>query len=175
MPEAIIAAIRLLIPLSILRFPILGAILAILLDYYDFELLRFLGKGDLTYYQDLDKSLDLYYLSLEAYISTRWANRLARYTALLLFSYRLIGFLLFLTLRNPMLLVIFPNLFEFFYLFYLLFKRIFKKDPVLSFRGLLIILLILLIPKLIHEYFLHVNTAQSWNENKYIQMIFQDK
>lgn len=154
----------------ILKLPLLGGILAIVLDYYDLNIISYLNHGNLDNYQLIDKVLDEYYLSLEAYVAVRWTNRLARFAAIILFTVRLLGFVIFLFSRNAIFLVIFPNVFEFFFLFYLVFKVIFKKDPITSIPRLLIIIVMLTIPKIIHEYFLHVNTTYPWTENKYFKV-----
>lgn len=164
MGEILTIIIRLMLPLSILRYSLFGGLLAIFLDYFDYDLIRFLDNGDLTNYQVIDKSLDLYYLSLEVYVVISWKNSLARIAALLLFIYRVFGILIFFITNNLLFLVIFVNLFEFFYLFYLSYKKIFHKDPATSIRRLLIILFLLLIPKFLHEYFLHITTFKTFLE-----------
>lgn len=158
MGEILTIIIRLILPLSILRFPLFGALLSISLDYFDYDFIRFLNNGDLTNYQIIDKALDLYYLSLELYVTTSWQNSLVKITSLLLFIYRILGILLFFLTQNVIFLVIFLNLFEFFYLFYLGFRKIFQKDPVTSIVRLMIIFFLLLIPKFLHEYSLHITS-----------------
>lgn len=156
MGEVLTIVIRLILPLSILRYPLFGGLAALFADFTDYQLIIFLNSGDVTNYQVIDKALDMYYLSLEAFVAVFWKNELARFAAILLFFYRLLGFLLFFITQNLLFLVIFLNLFEFFYLFYLGYKKIFQKDPVTSPAKLLIILFLLLIPKFIHEYSVHI-------------------
>lgn len=166
----IVVIVRLLSSFLILRFPLFGGVLAVILDYLDFAILRFLG-APLEEYQILDKTLDIEYMTLEVFVALFWTNQIARNTAVGLFFYRLAGVAIFALTQNPIMLVIFPNLFEFFFIFYLGFQKFLKKDPITSFSKLVIILLILLIPKLIHEYFLHVNQAEPWSENKYFKAV----
>lgn len=160
--ELIFIGIRFVSSLPIIRFPLLGVVLAIIVDYFDFEILKFLNHGDLLMYQNLDKSMDLFYLGLAAYASLRWTNALARRAAIGLFFLRLVGFGLFVVFQTPWLLLLFPNVFEWFYLYYLSYKKFFKKDPVETKKQLFGVLVLLTIPKLAHEYLLHINTVHPW-------------
>ena len=155
-------ALRLILPLSILKFPLLGALLAIALDYVDFELYRDFNHGNLEHYQEMDKILDMYYLSIEAYVTASFKNRTVKKTLFALYIYRFLGFILFTFTQNIWVLLIFPNVFEALFIFYLASKRIFKKDIIPSFKSLIPILLILFILKLIHEYFIHITTVEKW-------------
>lgn len=169
----IVVLLRLIIPLTIFRFPLLGGLIAILLDYLDFQLIQILNHGDLTNYQFTDKLLDIYYLTLEVGVVLIWKNKLVRQIGLVLFLYRFIGFLLFSVFQNPLILVLFPNVFEVFYLSYLSSLKIFKKDLLTSTKTLFIVLTIFMSFKIVHEYFLHINNTHPWTENKYIKEIFR--
>jgi hypothetical protein len=70
-------------------------------------------------YQGYDKALDIYYLTI-AYISTlrNWTNRFAFKLDRFLFYYRLLGVTLFELIQLRPLLLIFPNTFEYFFIFY---------------------------------------------------------
>ena len=160
--DLIFISIRLLFSLPILRFPLFGAVLAIFIDYFDFEILKLINYGDLTNYQYLDKCMDMLYLAMEIYMGLRWKNNLARLALIILFFYRLVGFGLYSMLQSPFILLIFPNIFEWFYLYYLSYKKLLKKDPVTSIGRLIWILIGLTIPKLVHEYLLHLNTIHPW-------------
>jgi hypothetical protein len=114
----IVVALRLVLPLSILRWPLAGGILALVVDAVDVVLVDGLASlfgeplefGPL--YAQIDKWLDTYYLAIEAAVAYRWAERTLRTTAIALFAWRLIGVILFeITAVRP-LLVVFPNLFE---------------------------------------------------------------
>jgi|SRR3989344_609503 len=163
----IIVALRLVLPLTIFRWPLLGGLIAMIADALDVVLITYLNMGDFKNYHQVDKYLDMYYLSMEVYVSLFWKNKLARGTSIFLFLYRTIGFILFEVTKLRLLLFIFPNLFENFYLFYLGYKKITKKDPISSFRNLFLILVLLLIPKLIQEYILHFALLQPWNWIKF--------
>jgi hypothetical protein len=112
----VIAAIRIAGSLPVLRWPLAGGILAILVDLSDLLLRDTLDLGGVGDYQSLDKWLDLVYLCTFLIVALRWDGR-ARSIAVALFAYRLVGFALFeLTAARPLLLV-FPNVFEFWFLF----------------------------------------------------------
>ena len=97
----IVIIIRLLIPLTILRWRITGAIASMLMDAIDVVLVDVLatafnepgGFGDR--YQLVDKWLDMYYLAFELYVSLSWSNVLARNTSIFLFVFRLVGLIAF--------------------------------------------------------------------------------
>jgi hypothetical protein len=160
--DLIFIATRLLFSLPILSYPLFGGILAVVIDYFDFEILKFINNGDLSMYQSLDKSMDMLYLSLEAYVSLRWVNKLAKYTSLGLFFYRLIGYVLYGVFQAPWILLLFPNVFEWFFLYCLVYKKFLKKDPIQTKWQLVRVLIFLTIPKLAHEYLLHINTIHPW-------------
>lgn len=158
----IVILLRLLLPLLIFRFRITGAIVAMAADALDVITITFLNRGEFSSYHTTDKYLDMYYLTIEGYVSLSWKNTLAKRTSVVLFVWRVIGFVLFELAHVRALLFFFPNLFENFFLFYIFNKRFAKKDLVSSRKRLFIILVLLLIPKLAQEYFLHVYEAQPW-------------
>ena len=87
-----------------------------MLDQTIFQLFTTLN---LEGYQSYDKALDVYYLTI-AYLSTlrNWKNLFGFELDRFLFYYRILGVALFeLTQLRP-LLVIFPNTFEYFFIFY---------------------------------------------------------
>lgn len=171
----VIFLIRLIVPFIILKNPLLGGIVVILADFWDRDLILLLNNGNLVDYQLIDKLLDVYYLTFEVAVVLTWKNKLVRKVALGLFLYRFLGFLLFLIFQIPIILVIFPNIFEYFYLFYLSSIKLFKKDIFSSIKVLIIILIIFTAGKVMHEYFLHINTSHPWTENKYIKIVLNFK
>src|SRR3954471_4548807 len=122
--QAVVIAIvlaRLAVPLLIPRFPLV-ILAALVLDAADNSLLGWLTDVDLGpggSYQSVDKALDIYYLAI-AYLSTRhnWTSSPARRIAQALFYYRLVGGALFELLDARVLLLAFPNTFEYFFIFY---------------------------------------------------------
>lgn len=163
----VIVFLRLILPLMIIRRPLFGGIISMVADALDVVLITALNMGDFNNYHLIDKYLDMYYITLECYVSFFWKNSLAKKTSILLFIYRGTGFILFELTKIRLILFIFPNLFENFYLFYLGYKKLLKKDPVKSIRGLAVILTILLIPKMVQEYVLHFAQLQPWNWVKF--------
>jgi hypothetical protein len=157
------------VPLTILRWPLGGALLAVALDALDVVLVDSIGLltgetgGFGSNYQTIDKSLDVYYMSIQAFVSLRWTNALARNTSIFLFVYRIVGTVLFEVTGIRQLLFFFPNLFENFYLYYVVALRVFPQYAVNNPSQLGIVLFILLLPKLAQEWVLHVQDIQPWN------------
>jgi len=168
MPALIVIAIRVLVPLSILRWPLAGGLLSLVVDALDVVLVDtiagLLGQppefGPI--YAQLDKWLDLYYLALEVIVARRWPEVVARRAAYLLFAWRLLGVILFeITVERP-LLVIFPNLFENFFLYVLVVRRWFPRFMPQTVRQTILVNAILLVPKEIQEYVLHWEELHPW-------------
>ena len=153
----LIVLLRLILPLTILRWPLAGGVLALVADALDIVFASLIDLGGLWNYHSLDKYLDTYYLGLEAIVAQRWLA-LPRWTATLLFGYRLIGVVLFEATNIRLFLFLFPSLFENFFLFYAVLLQFFP-DYDLTPRRLAFWLAILLVPKMIQEYVLHY---QQW-------------
>lgn len=171
MGPVIVALLRIFLPLSILKWPLAGGLLAWVLDAIDVEIINTLGFWDdfkfkNLDYQVLDKYLDMFYLSLELYVVLSWKNLLVKRTAIALYVYRLIGFVLFEIRDQRYFLFLFPNLFEYFYVFYLAHKRILKKDILTNYRIIALVVLGLLIPKLVQEYIANVKEFPIWSSIK---------
>jgi len=116
----LVVALRLLIPLGILRYPLPAIIAALVIDAADQTIFQQTTNIDLEEfnYQGYDKALDIYYLAI-AYIATfrNWRSGPAVLIAAGLWYYRLVGVTLFeLTQWRP-LLILFPNTFEYFFIF----------------------------------------------------------
>ncbi len=109
---------RLLLPLLIPYYPVPALVACMVLDSADQSIFQKFPAIPLEGYQSYDKALDVYYLSV-AYLSTlrNWTNQIAFRTAQFLFYYRMVGVVSFeLTQWRPI-LFIFPNTFEYFWLF----------------------------------------------------------
>jgi hypothetical protein len=145
-------AIRLLIPLVILRRPLLGGVLAIVADLSDIAIFNVWGWPPWPYHQ-LDKALDVYYLTLEAWMARRWAAT-ERNVALSLFAYRLAGVAVFESLGWRPAMMLFPNVFEWWFLLVLLRDR-YRPGYVFTAARTAVWLVALLVPKLGQEYLLH--------------------
>lgn len=155
---------RLLVPLSILRWPLAGALASMLADAIDVVLIEVIGLDGFDHYAALDKGLDLYYLSFEAFVSLRW-EPLAKWTSLALFAYRAVGVVVFEATQVRALLLVFPNVFENFYLLYLALRKLMPAYALTPPR-LVALLLLALVPKLAQEYLLHYAEAQPWDWTK---------
>ncbi len=165
--ELIVIGLRLVIPLLILRYWLVGGIVAMVLDALDVVIIELIGHGGFgSHYAELDKLLDTYYLSLELFVAWRWSNPWTRWPAIALFVVRLIGVVLFEIVDEHYILFIFPNLFENWWLYCVFVLRFFPKLEPKSVRSVVIPMILLLIPKMIQEYILHVAEAEPWNWTK---------
>ncbi len=110
---------RFFVPFSIPRYPLPGVLASLILDGIDQTIFQLFTKLPLDNYQGYDKALDVYYLTI-AYIATLriWGNLFAFQLDRFLFHYRLIGVTLFELIQFRPLLMIFPNTFEYFFIFY---------------------------------------------------------
>lgn len=149
--------IRLLVPLTIFRWPLFGTLISMFADILDYSFLLVTTDANIKIYQFWDKSLDIYYLSLAAYTTFSWIDKIAQKISIALFTYRALGIFLFIVTYNRKLLFLFPNFFENFFLFYLIYLFFTKKGILFSNRSILIVVLTaIFIPKLIQEYFVHI-------------------
>ena len=112
----IIGAVRILGSLPVLRWPFYGAIIAILVDQSDLFMMNLIHLGGVNDYQTFDKYLDQVYIALFLVVAWRWAG-IERNLALGLYLWRFAGFLAFEFTESRGLLLFFPNLFEFWFLF----------------------------------------------------------
>ena len=111
----VIAVIRIAGSLPVLRWPLAGGVLAILVDLSDLLLRDALDLGGVGDYQSLDKWLDQVYLGAFLIVALRWSGP-ARSIAVALYAYRLVGFVLFELTGERALLLVFPNVFELWFL-----------------------------------------------------------
>jgi len=130
------------------------------LDTFDVTLVDILGGrhgfgGEIIDYQYLDKLLDIYYLLFAFVVSLRWKNTLARHTSITLFCYRFVGVALFLLTGWRTLLLIFPNIFEYFFIFYLVTQKFLPGFRLEKISHLVIVLLVIGLPQICREYVYH--------------------
>ena len=111
----IIAIVRVLGSLPVLRWPLIGGLIAVLVDLSDLFMMNLLHLGGVRDYQSFDKYLDQVYLLNFLIVSRRW-EPLLRNVALSLYLYRLLGFLVFEFAGDRDILLFFPNFFEFWFL-----------------------------------------------------------
>lgn len=110
------AAFRIATSLPVLRWPLAGGLLAIGGDLADLLLRDLVDLGGVGDYQLLDKALDQVYLALFLVMALRW-HGVERRVAVALYLYRLVGSLLFVATGERAVLLLFPNVFEFWFLF----------------------------------------------------------
>jgi hypothetical protein len=153
----VVAVARFLIPLSIPRFPLPGIIASLLLDAVDQTIFQQFPGLQLEGYQGYDKALDIYYLAI-AYISTlrNWANSFAFQVSRFLFYWRLVGVALFELTHLRWLLLVFPNTFEYFFIFFEAYRL--RWDPERMSKKLVIgaAASIWILIKLPQEYWIHI-------------------
>jgi hypothetical protein len=147
----VIVAVRILGSLPVLRWPLAGGLLAIAVDLSDLLLADLLGLGGVDY-QALDKWLDQVYLLTFLIVALRWSDP-ARAIAAGLYLIRLVGFVAFELTGERTLLLVFPNVFEFWFLF----VAAVGDERVARWRPLALgaLLLALTLAKLAHEWALH--------------------
>ncbi len=115
---AVVAA-RFLLPLLIPAFPLPAIVACLVLDGIDKSIFELFTTADLEGYQSYDKALDVFYLSIAMLAVLRnWTSGPAAEVARFLFYYRLVGVLLFELVEWRPILMIFPNTFEYFFIFY---------------------------------------------------------
>lgn len=157
-------ALRLLAPLTILRWPLVGGIGAMVIDAVDVIIVDALGADAFwnDYYAEIDKGLDTYYLAIEALVAWRWTNAWARWPALVLFAIRLVGAAAYELTGARALLFVFPNLFENWWLYCVVVARFWPRLTPRSARATGTVLVLLLVPKLVQEYYLHIVQVHPW-------------
>jgi hypothetical protein len=153
----LVAAARFLLPLTIPRYPLPGILASLVLDAADQTIFQQFPGLNLEGYQGYDKALDIYYLTI-AYIATlrNWENLFALRVSRFLFYWRLAGVAFFeLTHLRPLLLI-FPNTFEYFFIFYEAYGL--RWNPAGMSRRLVIgaAAFIWIVIKLPQEYWIHI-------------------
>lgn len=145
------------VPLLIPRFPLPAILAALLLDAVDQTIFQQFTSLNLDGYQSYDKALDIYYLVI-AYLSTmrNWTNLFAYKMARFLIYYRLVGVVLFELLQNRTLLLLFPNTFEYFFIFYEAMLLRWQPNRLTKKMVVAVTAFIWIFIKLPQEYWIHV-------------------
>ena len=158
--ELIIAVVRIAGALPVLRWPLAGALFAIAVDFSDLFMMNLLDLGGVRNYQALDKWLDLAYMGTFLWVAWRWRGP-ARTVSLALFAYRLAGVAAFEALGSRAVLLAFPNVFEFWFVFVAGVHR-FAPGYELTMRRSLLWLVPVALLKEFQEYVLH---GSQWLDN----------
>ena len=159
----IVLTMRLLGPLLILRWPLLGTLLSqYVFDMFDVVIWDITGTLQKINYTVFDKPLDLYQLAVQLIVALRWKQENPRQIAIWLFGYRALGFILYELTQNRILFLFFPNVFFVFFLSYLICVRLKKTHWFDSKRTAIFILIISCLIKIPQEYILHFKTVSPW-------------
>lgn len=147
---------RLLAPLAIPRRPVPGLLASLVLDAVDDTVFTATGAG-FEDYQSYDKALDVYYLAI-AYASTlrNWPSGLAFQAARLLWYWRLVGVVAFELSGARWLLLVFPNVFEYFFLAYELVRLRWDPRRLTNRQVVALVVGLWLLVKLPQEWWIHV-------------------
>jgi hypothetical protein len=111
----VFALVRIAGSLPVLRWPFAGGLVAVAVDFADLFVRDGLGAGAIGDYQAVDKWLDQVYLGAFLLVAVRWPDP-ERAIAVGLYLGRLVGFALFELSGDRFLLVVFPNVFEVWFL-----------------------------------------------------------
>ncbi|MFO7916322.1 MAG: hypothetical protein R6U43_11620 [Candidatus Krumholzibacteriales bacterium] len=150
-------SVRFILPLFIPKYPIPAILLCLLMDAADMAVLQTFTGMDMAGYQSYDKALDIFYLSIAMLTTLRnWKNFEAVVIARILFYIRLGGVLIFELTGYRLFLVLFPNVFEYFFILYegirlYWIPNHFKRRSLL--KAVLIIWVLIKFPQ---EYWLHM-------------------
>ena len=151
--EFVIAVVRVVGSLPVLWWPFAGGVLAVLVDFSDLFMMNLLDFGGVRDYQTFDKWVDQVYMIAFLVVALRWTG-VPRTVAVALFAYRIVGVVVFEITAWRGILLFFPNVFEFWFLFVAATLR-FKPDYVITWRRAAVWLAILLAVKEFQEYALH--------------------
>ena len=169
---AVLTTLRLLTPLLMLRWQLTGVLLAILLDVNDWNLFPFNTPEDHTLYQNWDRIMDMYMWLVALLIVRTWEDKISKNLAFGFLGFRIIGMILFFLTQDRSFLFFFPNFFDNFLVIYLGYVLIFKRGILFETAlDVLVILSLLIIPKTIHEYFLHYLQQQPWERYNVAQLL----
>ena len=124
----VVVGLRFVVPLFIPRFPLPAILLALVIDAADQTIFQQFTDLNLDGYQNYDKALDIFYLTV-AFLAVyrNWTNSTAIVVARFLWYYRLIGVWLFEVTQERWVLLVFPNTFEYFFIAYELLRT--QWDP----------------------------------------------
>ena len=151
--QIIISIIRIAGSLPVLKWAYFGALFAIAVDFSDLFWMSVLDQGGIPDYQAFDKWLDLVYMLAFLYVSAGW-NGNDKLISIALFVGRITGLLLFEITNLRIVLLYFPNIFEFWFLF-VAGRKHFYPQYVMNLRATIIALVVCSILKLTQEFVLH--------------------
>ena len=151
--QIIISLIRIAGSLPVLRWAYFGALFAIAVDFSDLFWMSVLDLGGVPSYQNFDKWLDLVYMLAFLYVSVGW-NGNDKIISVILFMVRITGLLVFEFTHLRIVLLYFPNIFEFWFLF-VAGRKHYYPEYVMNLKTTMIALVVCSVLKFIQEFVLH--------------------
>ncbi len=152
----IVVGLRFLVPLFIPKWPLPAVLACLVLDGIDQSVFQRFGF-DPPGYQNYDKAMDLFYLSIAFLASLQnWTRSSAVGISRFLFFYRMVGVMAFEITGNRTLLLIFPNTFEYFFIAYELVRLRWDPRRFSARFWLVTAACIWVFVKLPQEYWIHV-------------------
>jgi len=153
----VVVAMRFIIPLFIPRFPLPAILAALVIDAADQTIFQQFTDLNLDGYQNYDKALDIYYLTI-AFLAVyrNWTNTTAINAARFLWYYRLVGVWLFEVFQERWLLFVFPNTFEYFFIAYAAIRTQWDPRRLSSRSVIALAAFIWIFIKLPQEWWIHI-------------------
>jgi hypothetical protein len=148
---AVVGLYRVAGSLPVLRWPFIGGIIAVLCDLCDLFLINWLGG--VANYQRFDKYLDQVYMLTFLIVVLAWTG-LPRAVGVVLYGYRMAGFVAFELTGARFLLLAFPNFFEVWF-FFIAGIAFFRVEEPASKRWVWLLAISLGVTKVVQEYVLH--------------------
>jgi hypothetical protein len=139
--------------LPALRWPLAGGLLAIFADLTDLYWMNVLDLGGIPDYQVFDKIADQVYLAVFLIVALRWTGP-ERTISVVLYGFRIAGFLAFELTGERGILLAFPNVFEFWFLFIAAWHHV-RPGFTWTAARLAAVLVPLIGAKEVQEYLLH--------------------
>ena len=153
--QLIIAVARIAGSLPVLRWAFVGALIAIVVDFSDLFMMNLIQLGGVGDYQTFDKWLDQVYMLAFLWVAARQWDGPGRTVALWLFGLRLVGFVAFELTESRWVLMLFPNVFEFWFVAIAAQRHWWPEFEFTRLRIALLLAACTLL-KLAQEYVLHV-------------------
>ena len=169
--EILIGIIRIIGSIPTLKWAFFGSLFAVFVDLSDLFWKDYLHLGGIRNYQAFDKIFDLVYMSVFLIVARKWGGIFAK-IALYLFIFRIIGMMLFEFTDRRFFLLIFPNIFEFWFIFTALARRLWaEKSQKVNFIVYSLVLCTFF--KLIHEWVLHGGKYfDRWGFFEFMSLLF---
>ena len=149
----VVALYRIFGSLPTLKWPLAGGLLAIFVDLTDLFWFQVLDLGGVPDYQMFDKLADQVYLAVFLIVALRWTGP-ERTISVVLYVFRIAGFVLFELTGDRAILLVFPNVFEFWFLFIAALHH-FRPAMVWTRVQLAVVLVPLIGAKEVQEWALH--------------------